>query len=66
MSKNKKVQMPKELRDAINLDKSLIESLLRFKDVNRYDFTKGSDVSAFERRVHSEFDAGNKRIKKTP
>lgn len=64
MSKNKKVQMPKELRDAINLDKSLKESLLRFKDVNRYDFTKGSDVSAFERRVHSEFDAGNKRIKK--
>lgn len=64
MSKNNQEKIPKELRNAINLDKSFRESLLNMKSVYQYDFSKRSDISAFERCVHNEFDVGNKRIKK--
>lgn len=64
MSNTKASQIPKQLRDAMNMDRQLRDTLSRFKNVNRYDFSKRSDVSAFERRVNNDFDIGNKRIKR--
>lgn len=64
VSNTKVSQIPKQLRDAINMDRQLRDTLNRFRNVNQYDFSKRSDVIAFERRVHSDFDVGNKRIKK--
>ena len=63
MANNKQKQIPKELRNAIKMDKELQETLNRIKNGVRYDFSQKCDRSRFERQVHNDFEAGNRRIK---
>lgn len=61
---NKNKKMPKAMRDILAQDERYRKLATGYKITRIYDFTKRTDVAAFQSRIAEKFEIGNTRSKK--